>query len=193
MLSLFGCFLSGVGVYTEWYRFRGCRYLNFNWKKGKDMRITILSLVFFMLSGCAISSTSNRGAPPAIDDFPSEEISFRVVGDNNTVLREIQDHLAVRGLPSIETVRVPKTFIVTTYIEEPSTKQDRRVRRTAFRFGLAKISDIAAPVCTSVSVVTLTKSRGMREELWSVQDQDVTYVSSAWPDLRNLFEKRACK
>jgi hypothetical protein len=153
-----------------------------------SMRIFIVGLLAFILASCAGVS-----APPGIDEFPDQEISFRVAGNNDAVLRDLQDYLANRGLPSSVTLRTPKIFIITTYIEEPGLEQDRRTRRTAFRFGLSSASGSLEPACTSVSTVSLTKSRGKREELWSVQDQDVTYVSSAWPDIRELFKGKACK
>ena len=152
------------------------------------LRIFILGSLAFTLASC-----TGVSAPPGIDEFPDQEISFRVAGNNDSVLRSLQDYLANRGLPSSVTQRTPKIFVITAYIDEPSLEQDRRIRRTAFRFGLSSDSGSLESACTSVSAVWLTKSRGKREELWSVQDQDVTYASSAWPDIRELFKRRVCK
>lgn len=143
-----------------------------------------------LLSGCANMALDS--APPGVDEFPQQELSFRVAGDNDTVLRKIQDYLADRSLPSIVTVRSPKTFVVTTYIEEPRNPGDRRIRRTAYRLALSPSQEEESS-CMSVSVVALTKSRGIHEEVWSVQEGDESFVSSAWPDLKKALEKEVCK
>lgn len=153
-----------------------------------NIRILIGGLLALILASCTMVS-----APPGTDDFPDQEISFRVAGSDDAVLRYLQDYLANRNLPSSVTLRNPKIFVITTYIEESSLIQDRRIRRTAFRFGLTSMSGGAESACTFVSVTSLTKSRGKREELWSVQDGDLTYVSSDWRDISRLFKERACK
>lgn len=150
-----------------------------------------LFVVVLALSGCAGDSMNVR--PPSVDDFPEQELPFRFAGDNDVALKEIQTFLWDRGLPSIVTVRASKTFVVTTYIEEPQKSDDRRLRRTAFRLGLTPGAPSALASCTTISVVSLTKSRGVREEIWSTQDADTTFVSSAWPELKALLEKKACK
>ena len=150
-----------------------------------------LFVMALVLSGCA--SVARNVSLPSVDDFPEQELPFRFDGDNNAALKEIHDFLWGRGLPSIVTVREPKTFVVTTYIEEPKKPDDRRLRRTAFRMGLTSSTPSALASCTTISVVSLTKSRGIREEIWSTQDADTTFVSSAWPELKALLDKKACK
>lgn len=155
------------------------------------MRVIFTLLTAGALFGCG--GLAVNVAPPGVDEFPQQELPFRVAGDNDTVLRGIQDYLVSQGLPSIVTVRAPRTFVVTTYIEEPRMPADRRVRRSAFRLGLSQTGANSASPCTSVAVVSLTKSRGIHEELWSIQESDTTFVSSAWPELKALLEKRMCK
>jgi hypothetical protein len=154
------------------------------------MRAIIGLVLVSVLSGCATGIAFNY-APPGVDEFPPQELPFRVAGDNDAVLRRIQDYIVSRGLPSVVTVRAPKTYVVTTYVEEPRKPEDRRFRRTAFRFALSPIQ--AAAPCTSAAVVALTKSRGVREEIWAVQDSDTTYISSVWPDIKAFLEKEPCR
>ena len=155
------------------------------------MRILRILGLLWTLSGCV--GLAVNVAPPNIDEFSQLELPFRVAGANDAVLREIQDYLASHRLPSIVTIRAPKTFVVTTYIQEPLKAEDRRIRRTAFRLALSSVSPTGSPLCTSVAVVALTKSRGIREEVWSVQDLDTTFESSAWPELKAALQKRPCK
>lgn len=155
------------------------------------MRLILGLALAGVLSGC--ERLAVNVILPGIDEFPQQELPFRAAGDNDVVLRKIQDYLVSRGLPSVVTVRAPKTFVVTTYIQEPRKPEDRRLRRTAFRLALSQTKASTDVPCTSVAVVSLTKSRGIREEVWLVQDADTTYVSSGWPDLKALLEKEACK
>ncbi len=155
------------------------------------MRPSMAPGLICFLFGCA--GISRSVAPPDVDAFPQEELSFQIAGDDGKVLRDIQDYLANRGWPAVVTVRAPKTFIVTTYVREPNKSSERRFRRTAFRLGLSQIRRTGTSPCTSVAVVSLTMSRGIHEELWSVQESDATFVSSAWPELKSLLEKEACR
>ena len=133
--------------------------------------------------------------PPDIDDFPAQELVFRFRGDADASLKAIQNYLSERKLPSTPPmIRAPKVFVVTAYVVEPTMPTDRRVRRTAFRLTIAPEAQVAGQsACTTLSIASLTKSRGKFEELWSVQDPDKTYQSSAWPDLRGEISKRECK
>lgn len=146
-----------------------------------------------MLTGCAGVTVKLNAQLPSIDEFPEQEVSFRINGNTDNVLRDIEDFLWQKGLPSIVTVRAPKTFIVTTYIQEPEEANARRVRRTAFRLALTAANPNDKTNCSTVSVVSITKSRGIREEVWSIQDTDMNFTSSKWPELKNLLEERACK
>ena len=160
-------------------------------KEWVQVRIVACLILAGVLSGCA--GIPINVAPPGIEEFPQGELPFRVVGDNEMVLQRIQDYLVSRGLPSVVTVRGRKTFVVTTYVEEPRRPEDRRLRRTAFRLALSQSWESSSALCTSVAVVSLTQSRGIREEAWSVQDTDTTFVSSIWPEMKALLEKKVCK
>ena len=156
------------------------------------MRVIIIFGIACVLFGCAPMGMISASAPN-VDEFPTQELPFRVAGDKEAVLMEIQDYLVIRGLPSEVTIRAPKIFIVTTYIIEPHRVEDRRIRMTAFRFTLTKIQTNNTSPCTSVAVVSITKSRGIHEEIWSIQDSDTKYVSSAYPEIRDLLIKKGCK
>ena len=157
------------------------------------MRILFTLTIASIFGGCAISPNPGGVTPPSVDDFPQQELSFRVRGDANKALQDVQDYLAVRGLPSTATVRSLKIFVVTTYLQEPTKPGDLRLRRTSFRVALTPIGPIDGKACTALSVVSLTKSRGVKEEVWSVQDSDITFASTAWPDLRKQIDSRSCK
>ncbi len=146
-----------------------------------------------LLSGCSMTGPSSEVAPPKVDEFPQHEVQFRVLDDVDAALRSVQEYLAMRGLASIATVRAPKIFVITTYVDEPSRETDRRVRRTAFRIALSPLPNQSGQNCTALAVSTLTKSRGIKEEIWSVQESDMTFESSAWPDLRKQIASKACK
>lgn len=158
------------------------------------MKMLILLSLAWILSGCSLNGIrEHQFSAPDIDDFPPHELPFRVHGDHDYALRDIQDYLSSRGLPSVVTIRAPKTYVVTTYIIEPRQTDDRRIRMTAFRLALSEMTGSYPAPCTSVAISSLTKSRGIREEVWSVQESDATYISSAWPELKTQLEMRACK
>lgn len=157
------------------------------------MKYVCALALLVLLSGCAMMAPSSGVAPPAVDEFPQQELQFRTTGDVDTALRSVQDYLAMRRLASNATVRAPKIFVVTTYVDEPRADTDRRVRRTAFRIALSPLAVQGGLSCTALAIASLTKSRGIREESWSVQESDATFESSAWPELRKQIASQSCK
>jgi hypothetical protein len=160
--------------------------------RGKIVLVAAIGLAGAILAGCEASMPHAVSNAPEVDEFPEEELPFRVGSTQETTVRAIQDHLVQRGLPSVVTLRAPKTFIVTTYFQEPKNEADRRVRRTAIRLAVAPLQPTGSSACTSVAVVTLTKSRGIHEELWSRQESDTAFTSNAWPEIKALLSKRLC-
>ena len=131
--------------------------------------------------------------PPPVDDFPKQELLFRISGDVQSVLQDAQDNLASRPLPSETTLRSPVTYLVTAFLHEPSTASDSRLRITAFRLGSSRLERPVTSPCTAVAVSSLTKSHGRHEEKLSVHTGDESFVSSKWPELKAILEKRPCK
>lgn len=156
------------------------------------------SAVFFttmvMLSGCvALPANYQLAQQPSLDEFPDHEVVYVLNGKVDDLLQDIRELLSKQMLPSTVAIESPKTFILTTYIEEPKELKVQRVRRTAFRFALTEGVPSEKKNCSVVSVVSITKSRGMREEIWSIQSADLNFKSAQLPELKSFFEKRACK
>jgi hypothetical protein len=134
---------------------------------------------------------------PVVSDFSSAELTYRMLGDSSTVLTQIEDYLAHNRMPSTVappsvTTGPPKTYVVTAYLEEPHASSDRRTRRTAFRFAISPNAGKQGRSCSYVSLSTLTQSRGIHEETWSVQRDDETFSSSFLPALQGTIEKQRC-
>lgn len=150
-------------------------------------------LLSVLLVGCATMPSPSGVAPPAVEEFPQQEFMFRISGAVDAALTSVQDYLTRRGLASNATVRGPKIFVITTYVIEPSQSSDRRHRRTAFRMALSPYPAQGGGSCTALAVAVLTKSRGVREETWSVQDSDLAFESSELFELRKQIASQACK
>lgn len=129
--------------------------------------------------------------PPEIEEFPNRQISYSIAGDQNTVRKLITAALSNRTVFHRVEIRDPAAFIITSYLPEPRAVGARRIRQTAYRFEVGESS--GNPVCTTVGITWLTKSNGIREEIWSVQSSDRTYVPSSWPDIQRAVIANRCK
>ena len=129
---------------------------------------------------------------PMMAEFPTGEMSFRVSGDVSAVLHTLNGYMSDNGMLSTIVLQPPQTFVVTSYLEEPSAPGARRVRRTAFRIKLSEDGGKGQPTCTYVSLSSLTKSRGVREETWTVAEADKNFELLFLPKLRELIKDHKC-
>ena len=148
-------------------------------------------------SGCSTEfgglAYSDIGGLPPIDGFPQGEMSFRMLGDVSHALRDVSAFLAIERLPATIVSRPPRTLVVTSYVEEPSSAGARRIRRTAFRITLSDDSNRQQqPQCTYTSISSLTQSRGVREEAWTIQIADHAYEPALLLKLQALIEQHKC-
>jgi hypothetical protein len=159
------------------------------------MRQLFLIATLFLISGCmGLPKSLDQG--PGIDDFPKQELIYRVSGDVVKAVESIQSSLTRRKVPSTPPmIRAPSVFVVSAYVVEPKGNSDRRVRRTAFLFTVAPIAQGSAggPACSTVAVASLTQSRGTFEERWSVQEEDKGFESLAWPVIYQEITAKECK
>ena len=142
-----------------------------------------------LVSGCASLSVSDL-EPPRVEEFPNREVAYRVAGTQDSVRDQLVQLLSKRTLFHRVEIRAPQTHVVTAYISEPDTHGARRVRKTAYRFSVGPTSPPTA--CAPLSVTWLVKSRGIREELWSIQEADVSHVPASWNEIKTLFENQRC-
>src|SRR5262245_53952812 len=134
-------------------------------------------LALGMLNGCAASVMTTNDA--GVDDFPKYELAFRVKGSQSEVRDEVILNLSARNMPYRVEVRLPNEYVVTAYVIEPLRSNEMRRRKTAYRI---TIGSTPAP-CSPVSVAWLTKSQGVREESWTIQEADATYEPASWPQM----------
>lgn len=153
----------------------------------RDFQIAVLTVV---LAGCVISGPVEKS--PSFEEFGDSQLNFRVQGAPNEILAQVQDFLTRKKMPSTVTVRAPNTYVITSYIEEPHKIFEKRVRKTSFRIGISGADPGNSSRCTTVLVSTLTKSRGIHEELWSIQEADAQFESSALPQIQDAFLKKTC-
>ncbi len=152
-----------------------------------------IGLWFYLLpvlvAGCVGLSVSDL-EPPRIEEFPNREVTYLITGTQESVRDQIVDLLSKRTLFSRVWIEALQTYVITAYIDEPKTPGARRVRKTAYRFAVSPTSQ--TKVCAQLSVTWLIKSRGVREELWSIQEADVNYVPASWSEIKTLLEKQRC-
>jgi hypothetical protein len=146
------------------------------------------------LVGCDTLSgggaSSDYVETPSVEDFANKQISFKISGEQDSVADSIVAALSNRTVFHRTEVRSPDTYIITAYLPEPEATDARRVRRTAYRFQVDRSS--GNPPCTAVAVTWLTKSRGLREESWSIQASDASYTPGSWPDIQTLLAHNRC-
>ncbi len=159
-------------------------------QRGKSSGVLMSAAAALFLSGC-FGAARNIPGPPA-DQFAGQELKYSLAGTDEAALGSIQKYLARQDLPSELRPGPPRTYLVTSYIEEPSTTGARRVRRSAYRFGTGATAQAASGGCTDVVVASLTISRGIHEEAWSPQPADQSFESTAWPGLKEFLQRSAC-
>lgn len=158
------------------------------------MRYALSFILLLTAAGCA-QMPSFQGAPPDADAFPNQELTYRVHGSVDATIQHIQDTLTRRNVRSTPPMkRSPSVFIISAYIYEPLTGAERRARRTAFRFTVIGMPEsLSSSPCSTVAVASLTQSKGVFEEQWSIQESDKTFTSSAWPIMQQEFSTKECK
>jgi hypothetical protein len=161
--------------------------------KSEDSKMDTRALVLvagLILSGCETLNGLDIG-PPRLEDFPKAELSFRLQGPQNAVRQYMVEYLSNRSLPYVVEIRTPETYVITAWVEEPQGTLSRRVQKTAYRLGLG--SQTERVPCLPVSVVWLTKSRGVREETWSIQAADTKSPPPSWEQIKKMLTERRCK
>lgn len=148
------------------------------------------ALLSMVVAGCVIAGHVEK--TPTFEEFGDSQLSYRVRGAPKDVVAQVEDFLTKRYMPSIVLIRSPNTYVITSYFEEPHEESDRRLRETAFRIGISGPDSVSQSDCTTVLVSVLTKSRGIHEEVWSVQEADSRFRSTALPQIKEAFLKEAC-
>lgn len=151
----------------------------------------VAAIVSPMITGCATMSGISHGTDmPPIDEFPKRELSFRSRGTQTSVRESLVSELSRRGMLHSTEIRAPNTYVITTYAPEPREAGAKRLQKTAFRFSVGQPA--VGETCVPLGVTWLTKSRGVREEAWSVQPDDLTSRPAAWPAIQTQITANAC-
>ena len=148
--------------------------------------------VILLLSGCMSEPPVFRGPAqtPAVGDFPAADISFRIAGDQQSVLQDIVNYLSDNTMFHRVEIGPAQDFVVTAFFDEPAAPGARRARKTAYRFSVGTATDRSG--CSPIGVTWLTESKGIREEQWSVQPEDTALNPSSWPQIHQMLEAHRC-
>lgn len=143
-----------------------------------------------LVSACTVMNSPADLVPPRPEDFPERELSFSVSGTQNSVRQSIIDLLSENSMFYQVEIRSPQTFIVTVYLSEPHVSNATRKRKTAYRFSISPPS--SGKQCVPLAVTWITRSQGMREELWSVLPEDVNYQPDSWQKVKTSIDRHRC-
>lgn len=145
-----------------------------------------------LLTGCVAKPPIFRGPAqtPAVGDFPAADISFRLAGEQKSVLQDIVNYLSENTMFHRVEIGPAQDFVVTAFFDEPAAPGARRTRKTAYRFSVGSATDSSG--CSPLGLTWLTESKGIREERWSVQPEDSAVNPSSWSQIRQMLEARRC-
>jgi hypothetical protein len=128
---------------------------------------------------------------PKIEDFPKAELTYHLIGSQNQARQYIVNYLSKNSHPHTIEIRTPETYVITAWISEPIRPMKRRYRETAYRFAVSQQEGSFA--CSPVSVAWITKSRGFREEIWTIQGGDKISPPPSWQDVKKIFDNKSCQ
>ena len=121
---------------------------------------------------------------PKFEDFSAAEIS-ETIDDSVDVRQRLSEMLSQNSVRHKIEQRSPQLIVITAYVEEP--RNGNRVRKTAFRFIIGPRER-----CRSISVTWLIKSRGIKEESWSIQPEDEVIQPQGLAPIKKLFQSFRC-
>ena len=150
--------------------------------------------VAISVSGCILAPALKEGQPdsmsPVIEDFERKELNYSVIGTQEDVLRSIRLTLGSYGIPGVVLVTSGRGYVTTAYLREPYTASATRIQKTAYRISVGPTT--AGSPCVDLGLTWLTRSRGSRDELWSVQKTDVDTTPYRLADVEAKIIRRRC-
>jgi len=156
---------------------------------GKLSRHVLLTAQAILLASCATVYVSSR--TPEVADFPDVSLDYRVTETRESTRQVTIGFFTDKGIPYRQEIQEPHTYVITAYLSEPKGREDRRVRRIAYRVSLRE--DAPSSPCTYASVTWLVESKGIRERTWRTVESDGAYTPSSLEEVKGLFTERRCQ
>jgi len=157
---------------------------------GKISKYFLLIFQTILIASCSSVDTSTR--PPEVVDFPEVGLDYRVAGTREDTRQATISFFTDKGIPYRQEIQEPHSYVITAYLAEPKTREDRRIRRTAYRVSMRE-SNTANSQCVSASVTWLVESKGIRERTWRTVESDGAYTPTNLEEVKGLFIKRKCQ